>query len=84
MKMKEHIKKSVRGGMEDFHPFSPREVEVLHWLKSGKTSWDMSVIMKISERTVNYHVNNIMHKLNVMNRSQAVSEAARLGLTDSE
>ena len=79
---KEIIDKSVQSPKEAFHPFSQREVEVLHWLNAGKTSWDMSVIMKISERTVNYHVNNIMTKLNVTNRSQAVSEAARFGLTD--
>jgi DNA-binding CsgD family transcriptional regulator len=84
MKIKYQMTKSIRSGSKDFHPFSPREVEVLHWLKSGKTSWDMSVIMKISERTVNYHVNNIMHKLNVINRPQAVSEAARFGLTCDE
>jgi len=57
-------------------PLSPREREVLKWLKCGKTSWAISVILRISERTVNYHVNNIMRKLNVINRIQAVSEAA--------
>jgi DNA-binding CsgD family transcriptional regulator len=57
-------------------PFlSPRELEVLKWLKLGKTSWDISVILNISERTVNYHVNNIVQKLGVSSRLQAVSEA---------
>ncbi len=55
---------------------TPREVEVLRWLRKGKTSWDISVILMISERTVNYHVGNIMQKLDVTNRMQAVSEAA--------
>jgi DNA-binding CsgD family transcriptional regulator len=55
---------------------SPREKEVLMWLKCGKTSWAISVILQISERTVNYHVNNIIRKLGVINRIQAVSEAA--------
>jgi DNA-binding CsgD family transcriptional regulator len=54
---------------------SPRELEVLKWLKLGKTSWDISVILNISERTVNYHVNNIVQKLGVSTRMQAVSEA---------
>jgi DNA-binding CsgD family transcriptional regulator len=57
---------------------SPREREVLKWLKHGKTSWDISVILRISERTVNYHVDNIMKKLDVTSRLQAVSEAANL------
>ena len=71
----------VNGGL---HPFSPRELEVLHWLKSGKTSWEMSGILEISERTVNYHVNNIMQKLNAINRLQAVSEASRFELSWTE
>jgi DNA-binding CsgD family transcriptional regulator len=61
------------------HPvLSPRELEVLDWLKRGKTSWDIAKILDISERTVNYHVNNILQKLDVTNRLQAVFEASNL------
>lgn len=63
---------------------SPRELEVLKWLKCGKTSWDISRILDISERTVNYHVNNILQKLDVTNRLQAVSEAANLDEDESD
>ena len=59
---------------------SVREKEVLNWLKQGKSSWDISVIFGISERTVNFHINNIMRKLNVVNRTQALAVAIRLGL----
>ena len=59
---------------------SAREMEVLDWLKQGKSSWDISVILDISERTVNFHVYNIMRKLGATNRPQAVAVAARLGL----
>jgi DNA-binding CsgD family transcriptional regulator len=55
---------------------SKREREVLNWLNRGKTSWDISMILNISERTVNYHVGNIMRKLGVNSRLQAVSESA--------
>ncbi len=54
---------------------SPREWEVLGWLKLGKTSWDISRILGITERTVNYHVNNIIQKLGAANRLQAVCQA---------
>ncbi len=59
-----------------------REKEVLNWLRQGKTSWDISAILKISERTVNFHVYNIMEKLGATNRPQAVAIATRLGLID--
>ena len=61
---------------------SVREKEVLNWLQQGKTSWDISVILGISERTVNYHVYNVMQKLGVTNRPQAVAVAAHSGLID--
>ncbi len=71
------MKRGSQGkGMKHRSTLTPREVEVLRWLRSGKTSWDISVILRISERTVNYHVGNIMQKLDVTNRMQAVSEAA--------
>jgi LuxR family transcriptional regulator, quorum-sensing system regulator CviR len=63
---------------------SPRELEVLKWLTLGKSSWDISVILKISERTVNYHVTNIMKKLDVTSRLQAVSEALNRDIADAK
>ncbi len=40
----------------------------------------ISVILGISERTVNYHVYNVIQKLGVTNRPQAVAVAAHYGL----
>jgi DNA-binding CsgD family transcriptional regulator len=61
---------------------SPREKEVLRWLKVGKSSWEISIILSISERTVNFHVYKIMQKLDAVNRPQAVAAAIHLGLID--
>jgi len=63
---------------------SAREKEVLHWLKRGKSSWDISIILGISERTVNFHVYNMMRKLGVTSRLHAVAVAAESGLIDIE
>jgi DNA-binding CsgD family transcriptional regulator len=57
-----------------------REVEVVSWIKEGKSSWDIACILKISEATVNYHVTNIMKKLNAYNRAQAVAVALQHGI----
>lgn len=57
-----------------------REMEALNWLKLGKTSWEISRILEISERTVNFHINNIIDKLNVSNRTHAVALAGSLGI----
>jgi DNA-binding CsgD family transcriptional regulator len=54
---------------------SKREIEVLSWLKEGKTSWEIARILLISERTVNFHVSNIIKKLDANNRTHAVALA---------
>ncbi len=59
---------------------SPREVEVLRWTAEGKTSSQVSEILNISERTVNFHVNNTLAKLGAANKTAAVIKASILGL----
>jgi LuxR family transcriptional regulator, quorum-sensing system regulator CviR len=59
---------------------SAREKEVLNWLKQGKSSWDMSMILGISQSTVNFHVYNVMQKLGAVNRPQAVAVATHMGI----
>lgn len=56
-------------------PLSSREKQVLQWLRKGKSSWDISVILEISERTVNFHINNIMKKFDAITRTQALAIA---------
>jgi len=63
---------------------SLREKEVLNWLNKGKRSSEISVVLKISERTVNYHVNNIMQKLNAESRAHAISLSIQLGLISGD
>lgn len=57
-----------------------REKEVLKWIGQGKSTWDISVILGISERTVKFHVRNIMQKLDVVSRAQAVAVAVEQGM----
>ena len=57
-----------------------RESEVIRWTADGKTSYEISVIVGIGERTVNFHLNNVMKKLNVTNKTAAAVQAVLLGL----
>jgi LuxR family transcriptional activator of bioluminescence operon len=59
---------------------TPREIECLLWAAEGKTSWETSQILSISERTVIFHLQNASSKLNVTNRQHAVARAISLGL----
>lgn len=62
---------------------SLRELTVLHWMKEGKTNWEIAKIVGLSERTVRFHVGNIFNKLDVTSRTQAVACALGDGLIAS-
>lgn len=57
-----------------------QEVLVLKWCSEGKTSSEVGQLMNVSERTINFHMNNAMCKLGAANRVSAVVQAAVLGL----
>jgi len=61
-------------------PLTPRELETLRWTMEGKTAWEVGNLLGISERTAALHVNNATHKLDCVNKHQAVLKALRLGL----
>ncbi len=58
---------------------SNREIAVLRWTADGKTSGEISCILNIAERTVNFHINNAVTKLNAANKTSAAVKAAMLG-----
>lgn len=55
-----------------------KEVEVLKWCAQGKSYWETSLLMSVSERTVKFHMNNVFKKLNVGNKAQAVARFVSL------
>lgn len=60
--------------------FSPREKQVLNALGAGMSNKEIALTLKISENTAKNHVRNILGKLGVKTRGQAVSKATRYGL----
>ncbi|MGO9484482.1 MAG: LuxR family transcriptional regulator [Rhodomicrobium sp.] len=59
---------------------TPREVECLRWAADGKTEWEISVILNVSEHTADKHLANAYRKLGAVNRANAVAHAIRRGL----
>lgn len=51
---------------------SPREIEILEWVRNGKTNLEIGRILDISGNTVKNHLQRIFKKINVSNRAQAV------------
>lgn len=59
--------------------FSSREKECLFWVSEGKTSWEIAQILGITERTVNFHLNNAIRKSGCKNRYQTVAKSIITG-----
>lgn len=59
---------------------TPRQMECLRWTMIGKTSWEVSQITGMSERTVNAHLTDAARRLGVHGRNAAVLQAQKLGL----
>jgi LuxR family quorum-sensing transcriptional regulator LasR len=71
-------------GGEEVPRLTRRELEVLNWVMAGKSSWEISMITRCSEATVNFHLANVRQKFNVNTRQQAVVKAIALGLLTPE
>lgn len=57
-----------------------REKEVLRFVAEGSTNRDIAVKLNVTENTVKYHLKNILEKLHLRNRAQAVAYAMQTGL----
>lgn len=71
-------------GAEPAPRLTKRELEVLNWVMVGKSSWEISKIVRCSEATVNFHIGNIRTKFNVNTRQQALVKAISLGIITPE
>lgn len=70
---------TMAGKTIDHIELTPRERECLQWAAVGKSEWEISQILGISEHTSEKHLLNAKSKLGAVNRVQAVAEAIRRG-----
>mgnify|MGYP003625852040 CR=1 FL=1 len=70
------LARTMLGPVEPEAPveLTSREIDVLFWTAEGKSSWDISQILAISEATVNFHIKSAKEKLGVYNKTHAVAK----------
>jgi two-component system, NarL family, nitrate/nitrite response regulator NarL len=61
-------------------PLTPRELEVLRLLSEGLSNKLIAARLGVSEHTAKFHLNAILGKLGAQSRTEAIVQAARLGL----
>lgn len=76
---RENARKDLR---QPSHPLTPREIEVLQLLKLGYTNRQVARELYVSVGTVKNHVEHIIQKLGVSDRTQAVVRSLELGLLE--
>lgn len=62
---------------------SNRELDVLKLVAQGKTNQQIATELYISESTVKYHINGVLSKLGVSDRTQATLVAIKRGIVSS-
>ena len=73
---------AVRKGVASGAPrkLSAREVEIMHWLREGRSNAQIALILGLSALTVKNHLQRIYRLLGAGNRTQAVTRSVALGL----
>jgi two-component system NarL family response regulator len=74
-------KLAERMGLEEL---TPREFDVLEQIVHGKSNKEIATELKISETTVKTHVNALLGKLGVTDRTQAATSAIQRGIVPLE
>jgi DNA-binding CsgD family transcriptional regulator len=70
------------GLLKEMPVLTEREREVLRWTQYGKTNAEIALQMNVSGRTVKFHIENAIRKLQANNRTQATAIALAQGLID--
>lgn len=70
----------LHGPREDTPKLTGREYDCLAYVAAGKSDWEISVILNLSQATVRFHVDNARRKLDATTRTHAVARATAAGL----
>ena len=62
------------------HELTARETEVLKQIVAGKSNKEIGAVLFISEATVKTHINSLLGKLGVTDRTQAATTALQRGI----
>jgi DNA-binding NarL/FixJ family response regulator len=70
----------LAGRLQPTEPLTAREIGILRFVAQGFHNSEIGRMLQLGEHTVEFHVSNIISKLDVRSRAQAVTRACLLGL----
>lgn len=80
----ERLSSLLQEGDSPQNELTPRELEVLQELVTGKTNQEIGLSMGVSEKTVEKHLRRIFEKMGVVSRVDAAVRALREGWIETE
>lgn len=75
---------TVTAAKEDSEALTLRQTEVLQLAVQGLTNKEIAASLFVTERTVKYHMSEILQKLHLRNRVEVIAYAVRTGLVSGE
>ena len=75
-----HIENTLVNNIGISEPLTKREVQILRSILAGKTNKQIALMLSRSRRTIEYHRNRLMRKLNAHNTVELVKRAVAMGI----
>jgi DNA-binding NarL/FixJ family response regulator len=75
-----HLESTLVNNIGISEPLTKREVQILRSILAGKTNKQIALMLSRSRRTIEYHRNRLMRKLNAHNTVELVKRAVAMGV----
>jgi len=75
-----HLENTLVDNIGISEPLTRREVQILRSILAGKTNKQIALMLSRSRRTIEYHRNRLMRKLNAHNTVELVKRAVAMGI----
>jgi DNA-binding NarL/FixJ family response regulator len=74
-----HLENTLINNIGISETLTKREIQILHSILAGKTNKQIALMLSRSRRTIEYHRNRLMRKLNANNTVELVKRAVAMG-----
>ena len=75
-----HLENTLVDNIGINEPLTKREMQILRSILDGKTNKQIALLLSRSRRTIEYHRNRLMRKLNAHNTVELVKRAVAMGI----
>ena len=75
-----HLENTLVNNIGISEPLTKREVQILRSILAGKTNKQIALMLSRSRRTIEYHRNRLMRKLDARNTVELVKRAVAMGI----